>query len=71
MSGCKGPRLRAAWLCALLACGSAAAQQPADAWGLDQLMRELAGVQHSKARFVERKYLKILDRPLELSGTLE
>jgi hypothetical protein len=28
-------------------------------------------VQHSKARFVERKYLKILDRPLELSGTLE
>jgi hypothetical protein len=28
-------------------------------------------VQHSKARFVERKYLKMLDRPLELSGTLE
>ena len=34
-------------------------------------MRELASVQHSKARFVERKYLKMLDRPLELSGTLE
>ena len=65
--------LRAAWLCAILACGSAAAQQPADAqaWGLDSLMRELASVQHSKARFVERKYLKMLDRPLELSGTLE
>jgi hypothetical protein len=65
--------LRGAWLCTILACGSVAAQQPASiaGWGLAQLMRELAGVQHSKARFVERKYLKILDRPLELSGTLE
>jgi hypothetical protein len=34
-------------------------------------MRELGGVQHSKARFVERKHLKILDRPLELTGMLE
>ena len=59
-----------AWLCALLFC---AFQQPTGAqeWGLDSLMQELASVQHSKAHFVERKYLKMLDRPLELSGTLE
>jgi hypothetical protein len=74
VTACSGlGRLRAAWLCAIVACGSATAQQPADpqAWGLDSLMRELAGAPHSKARFVERKYLKVLDRPLELSGTLE
>jgi hypothetical protein len=34
-------------------------------------MRDFAGVQRASARFVERKYLKILDRPLELTGTLE
>lgn len=68
-----GRLLRAACLCAALVCGSAAAQAPAagEGWGLAALMRELAGVPHSKARFVERKYLKILDRPLELTGTLE
>jgi len=63
----------AACLWAVLVCGPAPAQEPASAqtWGLESLMRELASVQHSKARFVERKYLKMLDRPLELSGTLE
>jgi hypothetical protein len=40
-------------------------------WGLEALMAELGRVQHSKARFVERKYLKILTKPLELTGTLE
>jgi hypothetical protein len=34
-------------------------------------MIELGRVQHSKARFVERKYLKLLKQPLELTGTLE
>jgi outer membrane lipoprotein-sorting protein len=66
-------RLRVALLCVILACGTAMAQQPGgeQAWNLGALMQELARVQHSNARFVERKYLKILDRPLELSGTLE
>ncbi len=65
--------LRVAGLCAIFACSIVSAQQPdgSPAWGLAPLMRELAAVQHSRARFVERKYLKILDRPLELSGTLE
>lgn len=34
-------------------------------------MIELGRVQHAKARFVERKYMKLLKQPLELSGTLE
>jgi outer membrane lipoprotein-sorting protein len=40
-------------------------------WGLEALMAELGRVQHSKARFVEVKFLKILNKPLELTGTLE
>jgi hypothetical protein len=70
----RGTYVRAAWWCAiLLVCSPALAQQgeAADGWGLAALMRELGAAQHSKARFVERKYLKILDRPLELTGTLE
>lgn len=39
-------------------------------WGLQQLMRELSAVKRSQARFTERKYLKALNAPLELSGTL-
>jgi outer membrane lipoprotein-sorting protein len=49
-----------------LACARAEAP-----WSLDQLMIELGRVQHAKARFVERKYLKLLTQPLELTGTLE
>lgn len=62
------------WLaCAALAWTQVAAQPtPAgEAWGLEQLMLEFAAVQRASARFVERKHLKILDRPLELTGTLE
>jgi outer membrane lipoprotein-sorting protein len=39
-------------------------------WGIEQLMRGLSSVERSQARFVERKYLKVLKAPLELSGTL-
>jgi hypothetical protein len=39
-------------------------------WGLEQLMAELGRVEHSRASFVERKYLKALTSPLELTGTL-
>lgn len=50
----------------------AAADRPvqAPAWDLRQLMQELGAVKRSQARFVERKYLKALNTPLELSGTL-
>jgi hypothetical protein len=45
-------------------------QQDGAAWGVQQLMRELGAVKRSRARFVERKYLKVLKTPLELRGTL-
>jgi hypothetical protein len=46
------------------------AQEPATGWSLETLMRDLGQVRSSKARFVERKYLKVLNAPLELRGTL-
>jgi outer membrane lipoprotein-sorting protein len=39
-------------------------------WAVEQLMRSLAQVQSSTARFVERKHVTILNAPLESSGTL-
>lgn len=45
-------------------------QQNGAGWGVQQLMRELGAVKRSRARFVERKYLKVLKTPLELRGTL-
>jgi hypothetical protein len=50
--------------------GPAVADQPAPNWGVQSLMQQLAQVEHSHARFVERKYLKVLKAPLEQSGTL-
>ena len=49
---------------------TAPADQPARNWGVEMLMQQLSQVEHSQARFVERKYLKALKAPLELSGTL-
>ena len=40
------------------------------AWGLEQLMQRLAQVKNVQAKFVERKHLRILNAPLEFSGTL-
>ncbi len=45
-------------------------QQNDPDWGIPQLMRELGAVKRSQAQFVERKYLKVLNAPLELRGTL-
>ncbi len=42
----------------------------AEEWGLPQLMRSLAQVQNAQGRFVERKFLSVLNRPLESSGTI-
>ena len=39
-------------------------------WDLQRLMNDLAQVKQAKANFVERKHIKILTAPLELSGTL-
>jgi len=48
--------------------GARAASDPA--WGVEQLMQRLAQVKSSRATFVERKHLRILNAPLESSGTL-
>ena len=46
-------------------------ESSSEPWGVEQLMSELGRVQQAKARFVERKYLKVLKTPLETTGTLE
>ena len=73
--GSPGARRRRAVL-ALLAAGfcspgaiAAEANEP-EAWDVKRLMRELATVKSTKARFVERKHLAILSAPLEATGTL-
>jgi hypothetical protein len=40
------------------------------AWGLEQLMSELGHVERSQAQFTEQKYMKVLKKPVESSGTL-
>lgn len=53
------------------AAGAPAAEPVPDAaWSVEQLMQQLAQVKTAKATFVERKHLKVLNAPLELSGTL-
>jgi hypothetical protein len=43
---------------------------PASKWDISQLMQSLAQVKSIQSQFVERKYLSILNAPLESSGTL-
>jgi hypothetical protein len=52
------------------ACLVANAGAQTQAWGLEQLMSELAHVERSQAQFTEQKYMKVLKRPVESSGTL-
>ena len=47
-----------------------AADAADSSWGLEQLMKRLADVKSSRATFVERKDVRILDAPIESSGTL-
>ena len=42
----------------------------AAAWDIEQLMRGLAQTQFSHARFIEKKFIAMLDRPVESSGEL-
>lgn len=48
-----------------------AAEPPASAaWGVDQLMSALAQRKSGRVRFTEKKYLAMLERPVESSGEL-
>lgn len=65
------------WLCAALCVGLAAAAPvaaaelaAAGAWGLPQLMRDLAQVKSASAQFTERKTMHMLSAPVVTSGTL-
>ena len=39
-------------------------------WDIDQLMRSLAQIRSDHARFVEKKFIAMLDQPVESSGEL-
>ena len=53
------------WLLALVPAVSHAAE-----WDIEQLMRGLAQIRSSQAGFVEKKFIAMLDRPIESSGEL-
>jgi len=57
-------RRLAAWLLSILALPALAA------WDLTQLMADLARTPSGRARFVETKYLSLLDRPLVSRGEM-
>jgi outer membrane lipoprotein-sorting protein len=42
----------------------------AAAWDIDQLMRSLAQTRSDHVRFIEKKYIAMLDKPVESSGEL-
>jgi hypothetical protein len=42
----------------------------AAAWDIDQLMRNLAQTRSDRATFIEKKFIAILDKPVESSGEL-
>lgn len=51
-----------------LLCGSGWVH--AESWGLTELMQTLARQKVAKATFTEKKYIAVVDRPLESSGEL-
>jgi hypothetical protein len=63
-------RVAAALLFAATGIYPAAAAETAATWGIEQLMQDLAQVKSAKGRFTERKYLAILNAPLDSSGVL-
>jgi hypothetical protein len=48
----------------------AADQSPASTWGVQQLMQSMTAIKSSRKKFTERKYMSVLTKPLESSGTL-
>lgn len=65
-----GPALRRLFCCLLLALGALPPALAATGWDIDQLMQSLAKAKSGRATFVEKKYLAMLDRPVESSGEL-
>lgn len=61
------PRLKLFFLIAMLAAPVRGAEP---VWGLAELMIDLGRVKQAKGTFVEKKYLKLLNAPLESSGQL-
>ncbi len=64
-----------AWLCAAAFWAAPAradntVEHPGPAAGLQRIMLGLQSVSQSRAKFTERKYLHMLNQPLESSGTL-
>jgi hypothetical protein len=61
-------------LCVLLLAATgnfhAAAAETTTGWGIEQLMQSLGQVRSARGKFVERKYLAVLNAPLDSSGTL-
>ena len=39
-------------------------------WDIDQLMQDLAQIRSNRATFVEKKFIAIIDKPVESSGEL-
>ena len=70
ISGARHNRRRTLLALVLVAfsCAATAAETPA--WGIDQLMQDLAQVKTARAKFTERKYMAMLNAPLDASGTL-
>ncbi|GIZ52550.1 LolA-related protein [Noviherbaspirillum aridicola] len=53
-----------------LACAMLPGAAGAAGWDIDQLMQSLAQARPGRAAFVEKKYIAMLDRPVESSGEL-
>ncbi len=71
-SGARRELLRVALATTLIALGvrTAPAAYADTRWTLPRMMEGFAAVTSARTRFVERKFLHMLDRPLESSGTL-
>ena len=67
INGCAGARRGLIALALAFICTANARAAPSD---LDRVMEALAQRQHGHVTFVERKFLEVLDRPLESSGEL-
>jgi outer membrane lipoprotein-sorting protein len=65
-----GRRAFAALAIVLFAVHALAATETSPGFTVEQLMQRLSQVKSAKASFVERKHMRVLSAPLELSGTL-
>jgi outer membrane lipoprotein-sorting protein len=70
ISGARHNRRRTLLALVLVAFSCAATTAETPAWGIDQLMQDLAQVKTARAKFSERKYMAMLNAPLDASGTL-